>query len=84
MFKNRGVVNSVDISSLRAPRQNGPYKNEHIEQHNTHKTTSRNKHSEETMFCVFLINTANENHGLYVYLAYIVILFFTPSILRKA
>jgi len=27
------VVNNVDMSILRAPWQNGPYKNQHTEQH---------------------------------------------------
>ena len=33
MFKEKNVVNNVDMSSLRAPCQNGPYKNQHTEQH---------------------------------------------------
>ena len=50
MFKEK-CINNVDRSSLRAPKQNGPYKNKHIDQHKTHKTTGRNRHLEQT--CVF-------------------------------
>ena len=31
--QRKNVVNNVDMSSLRAPWQNGPYKNQHIERH---------------------------------------------------
>jgi len=31
--QRNNVVNNADRSSLRAPWQNGPYKNKHIEQH---------------------------------------------------
>ena len=40
--QRKNGVNNIDRSSLRAhnkPWQNGPYKNKHIEQHNTRKTT---------------------------------------------
>jgi len=46
MFKEKYAVNNVERSSLRAPWQNCPYKNKHIEQHNTRRTTGRNMHSE--------------------------------------
>jgi len=46
MFKKQNAVNSVEGSSLRAPWQNCPYKNKHIEQHNTRRTTGRNKDSD--------------------------------------
>jgi len=33
--QKRNVVNNVDMSSLRAPWQNGQYKNQHTERHKT-------------------------------------------------
>jgi len=44
--QRKNVVNNVDSLSLRAPWQNGPYKNKHIEQHKTRRSTRRNGHSE--------------------------------------
>ena len=38
MFKEKIVVNNVDMSSLRAPCQNGSYKNQHTEQHKTRRS----------------------------------------------
>jgi len=38
----KDTVNNVDMSSLRAPRQNGPYKNQQTEQHeNTWNTKTQ-------------------------------------------
>jgi len=47
--QRKNVVNNVDMSSLRAPWQNGPYKSKHTEQHkNTQnikmQETFRQKH----------------------------------------
>jgi len=42
----------LDRSSLGAPRQNGPYKNQHMEQHITRWMTGRNRLSK--YFYVFL------------------------------
>jgi len=46
----KNVVNNVDMSGLRAPWQNGPYKNQHTEQHkNIYLTPRRNIHLEKTI-----------------------------------
>ena len=44
----KNVVNNVDKSSLRVPRQNGK-----ITTQKTHRTPRRNKHSEKNYFVVF-------------------------------
>ena len=62
MFKEK-CINNVDRSSLRAPWQHGPYKNKHIEQHKTRKTTGRNGHK-----LVFLKAIWNVYNDTYMYL----------------
>jgi len=54
---SKNVVINVDMSSLWAQLQNGPYKNKHTEQHKTCRTPKSNRHSETHThyFCVFLI-----------------------------
>ena len=52
MFKGKNVVNNVDMSSLRAPWQNGPYKNQQNNK-KTRRTPSRNRHSGKKNLCVF-------------------------------
>jgi len=42
--QRKNVVNNDDMSSLRAPRQNDPYKTQHTEQHKTRRTPRRNRH----------------------------------------
>jgi len=42
------VVNNVDMSSLRAPWQNGPYENQHTK--NPHRTPRRNRHLEKNNY----------------------------------
>ena len=49
------VVNNVDMSSLKAPWQNGTYKNNYTEQHKTRRTPRRNKYLEQTIFVFFWI-----------------------------
>ena len=46
MFKEKNGVSNVDMSSLRTPWQNEPYKNKHIEQHKTRRQTRLTRHSE--------------------------------------
>jgi len=47
--RRKNVVNNVDMSSLREPWQNGPYKNKHTEQHKR-----RNRHLEQnSVFVIF-------------------------------
>ena len=48
-IKRKNVVHIVDMSSLRAPWQNGPYKNQHTEHHKkTQRTPKRTRHLEKT------------------------------------
>jgi len=52
----KNVANNVDVSCLKAPRQNGPYKkikNKHLEQHEIGRTTRCDRQLEYIMFCVF-------------------------------
>ena len=50
------VVNNVDILSLRAPCQNGPYKNKHTEQHkNTQNSETQQTFRKHFFVCVFRI-----------------------------
>ena len=52
--QKQNVVNNVDMSSIRAPWKNGPYKNKHTGQHKTHRTQRRNIHSENNyLFFIF-------------------------------
>ena len=46
------VINNEDMSVLRAPRQNAPYINTHLEKHETCIIPSRNRHSKH--FCLFV------------------------------
>jgi len=46
MFKEKNVANNEDMSSLRAPRQNGLYTNKHLEKHQTRRTTRHNRYLE--------------------------------------
>ena len=50
--QRKNVVNNVDMSSLRAPWQNGPYKNQHTERQKARRTPWRNIHLEKTILCV--------------------------------
>jgi len=43
------IANNVVWSSLRAPRQNSPYYNKYLEQHQTHKTTRRSRDLKQTV-----------------------------------
>jgi len=43
--KRKNIVTNVDMSSLRAPWQNGSYKNQHTEKHEEHE-----KHEDATDF----------------------------------
>ena len=57
--KLKNVANNVDRVSLRAPLQNGPYKNKHLEQHETGKITRRNRQNKLLFFsfvfiCIFI------------------------------
>jgi len=54
MFKGRllKTMYIVDMSSLGAPWQNGPYKNQHAEQQKTRKTPRHNGHLEDFSFCI--------------------------------
>ena len=52
-FQRRNVVYTVDMSSLRAPWQNGPYKIQHTEQHKTRRTPRRSRHLEKNLVLVF-------------------------------
>jgi len=56
--QRKNVVNNVDLSSLRAPWQNGPYKNKHTEQHkNTQNTKTQQtfrKNYSVVFFRIFL------------------------------
>ena len=45
------------MSSLRAPWQNGPYHNQHIEQHKTCRTPRRNRHLEGKKLHNYLTDT---------------------------
>jgi len=51
--QRKNVVNNVDMSSLRAPWQNDPYKNKHTEQHNNTKNTKT--HQTFRFVCVYRI-----------------------------
>jgi len=44
----------VDMSSLGAPWQNDPYKNQHAEQQKTRKTPRHNRHLEDFFFLYFV------------------------------
>jgi len=46
--QRKNVVNSVDMSSLRAPWQKGPYENKHTEQHKNTWTPRQQTHQEAT------------------------------------
>jgi len=52
--KRKNVVNDVDMSSLRAPWQNGPYENKHSEQQHVERQDATDI-QQNTMFCVFRI-----------------------------
>ena len=54
IFKERCVVNNVIMSSLRAPRQNGPYKNKQTKQHKNTQNTKTQQTFRKKLFCVFL------------------------------
>jgi len=45
------VINNEDMSVLRAPRQNAPYINTHLEQHEPCRILRRNRHSEHIFLC---------------------------------
>jgi len=45
----QNVVNNVDMSSLRAPWQNGPYKKQLKEQHKTLRTPRHNRYLEKNI-----------------------------------
>jgi len=54
--QSTNVVNNVDMLSLRAPWQNGPYKNQHTERHtNTHNTMTQQTFRKKLHVCVFRI-----------------------------
>ena len=44
------IASNVERSSLRAPLQNGLYKNKHLKQHETRRTTRHNRLSENNYF----------------------------------
>ena len=52
--QRKNVINNVDKSSLRAPWQNGPHKNQHTERHKTRRTPWCNRHLKK---CVIFGNT---------------------------
>ena len=41
MFKETYVVNNVDRDKLKATMKKSSYKTKHLEQHETHRTTTR-------------------------------------------
>jgi len=49
----KNVANNVDMSCLREVWQYVPYTNKHLGQHETCRTTQRNRHLEQTMFVFF-------------------------------
>ena len=53
--QRQNVVNNVDMSSLRAPWQNGRYKNKHTEQHKNTQNTKTQQTFKINYFCVFQI-----------------------------
>jgi len=55
------VVNNVDMSSLRAPWQNGPYESQYKEQHKTQRTPRRNRLSEKKTQLFFVFNKSLKN-----------------------
>ena len=58
----KNVVNNVDMSSLRAPWQNGPYKNKDKKEH---KHTQNTKTQQTLFFCVFKTNRQSQVKGQY-------------------
>jgi len=65
--QRKNVVNNVDMSSLRASWQNGPYTANTQNNPKTRRTIRRNRHSEKNIVCVFRINTYMPNCGLCLY-----------------
>ena len=50
--QRKNVINNVDVSSIRAPWQNGPYKSKHTEQHkNTQNTKTQKTFSINYVLC---------------------------------
>jgi len=51
----KNVVNNLDMSSLWAPWQNGPYRKQITERHKTRRTPWRNRYLEKVFVCVVRI-----------------------------
>ena len=61
--QRKNIVNNVDMSSLRTPWQNGPYKNQHTERHKNTKNTMTQQTLRKCYWFVFfgfLYNFLNE------------------------
>jgi len=83
--QTKNVVNNVDMSCLRAPWQNGPYKNKHKERHKNSYNIMTQQTFRQTIFLCLSQNTLRPSVPMCVYFSILaIIIIITDRIFRCA